>query len=448
MRFIAVLMTLFVACTSAAVAAEYRIDFEEKVETTIPAGTVKAGKKVEADRTDVINDTVSVVLGPDYLWAITPTGKKFIDFAGKRMFTYDEKTKTYTNVSLFSDIAFRWAEFQNRQMLSELLSKSGIKNGVQSQTDIEHLFALQMPGTSLAAVKPVFDWSTVDGVEVFEKDGTEYVRFKPSSQAVPKELERAWMHALIYAFPMHPEIRKALLDSGRLPQEMTLVRPDQIERHVISLKFVDAKPVEAGLGKGPLEGYKPDTSKVFADVKPTPVAGIPKNRNDVVAFAKAAAARGDNVDALLSWFEWSIMTGEEPVQAIKEMKPKIDSDKHLRDLIGGFGEGEPNAQLQSLKRLDPLPLKKKYMLDVYKGNLLCQLDKGREGIALLKNAIRSNPKLAGAISDLADNYMAAYDTPAAFELWERAEAIAPNHKMLEREKKLKDHLQHSYPDFF
>lgn len=434
-------------------AAEWRMVFDETVERVTPKGTASQGKQpLKEDEVSRETGTRELRLGDQYVWWISATDSTLYDFRNRRELMFSGASKSYQDYSLFADICFRYYEFQNRQMLQGLLEKAGIKEmHVAGQLpEAESLFSIEIPTTQISDLQKQFTRTVDGGVEKYINGGKTYVTFKPSEQSVPKEYERSWMHALMYPIRMAPEIRKQISATERVPAELSTYLPDTARVTTISLKLKEAGPAKDELGTAPLAGYKLEPFKVFDEIKPTTTTpNIPRTKTDVQAFADSATARGDNVDALLAWFEWGIMTGEQPIEQLKAMRTKIDSDPKVQLLFGGFGGGPPEDQLASLKKLEALPLKKKYLLDVYEGNIyisgLRQPDKGME---LLKRAIKANPRLVGAISDLGDCYIEMYETPTGFALYDKALEMSPEHQMLGKVKMIKAKLEHEFPDFF
>jgi hypothetical protein len=414
----------FLACAAETPAgvSEYRLVFQETIDVK---GKPKRTQQAE------------VILGPHYVWMISGGTRRLYNFDMHRIYFVSDAKKSYSDASLFSDLAFRVNEIRGRAAMPEV--------------DRETLFGVTMPDKQAGHV--AFEKKVEAGTWTFKHGGKDYVTFKPDPRELPHAFQKGYGRFLTYHVPMHPDVRRQIVDTGKLPAKLTTVIPgDATQSANITLELKEAGPMKTLVSTKVPGGYLEIQPKELDSLKPNKADTIPRVVGDVYAFVKDATARGDLVDVSLALTEWTLMTGEQlslDAEAMKVFADKGKTDKNLQLLHQAESTiSGKEKQLEAVTKLNALPLKKKYVLDVLRGKILAVNGKLPEAIAAAKKAIVANPRMVGAYADLGEYYYKQYQMPIAFEVWDRGASIMPLHPSLKKVKELQARLQHDFPDYF
>jgi len=167
----------------------------------------------------------------------------------------------------------------------------------------------------------------------------------------------------------------------------------------------------------------------------------------------AAMAQGQVLEAVLTNMSILIMSGDgaSPAAWLAQHRDAIQSNELAHSLTGNL---EPRDQagaqksLQILSDLHKQPGSAGYMLDVFQGNIFLGLRDGKAGAEHLLAALSVNPYLLGAWKDLGGHYYQSFQTDKAWDCWDAARRVNPQHPMLMRITEMERQLRTAFPQFF
>jgi hypothetical protein len=368
------------------------------------------------------------------------------DFDRREILWVDHDARTVTHSSLFSDVAFRDAEFANRIMLSQVLSKAGVEHGPFDQTQLEVLFSMKKgdPGEPIEMKESGATLS-------FSVGGTEITTFTPDARALPEVLRQTLGRFLVYCCSLHPDVRRRIGERGHIPASLEYRYRDTPSIFDVDLQLRTARSSANAISVP--SGFTPQ-----ADDRPLSVLlrrvsvsdEAKKSDDDYLQEAKSFRESGHAVDALLTLFEMVLATGVQPVDEIRQVATENREDEQLQTLLTAMrvaGE-DPQKALDLNVSIDRDGLQKRHVLKIFQANYQTSLGNGDQAVGLFLDALKVNPYIAGVYKDLGDIYYRQYDMHTAWQCWDAARRVAPNHPMLGDIQNLEQHLQAAYPEFF
>jgi len=411
------------------------------------------GKKAPAGPT-ISQRKLTVSLGHDYISVDSADSKRIWRFDTRRVITINKKEKRYVDDSLYADLAFRQAELNNRMMLGSIIQKAGIRTDVMgSQTALEELFGIDAPSVSLSSIVPKYDVITDGGTIKFNHKGHTRAEFKTDGDITDNDAKTGFRHFLCYQVQVHPEVRKAIVETGKFPDTM-MFRTDNlpVSAYRQTLKLTSSAVTDTS-GESIPEGLALESSKELGDlIHHAEDKSNKPDREDSVQFAHDALAAGNRLDAMLALMEVGLSSGDKLVDEVKKLNEGADKDPQFQLFIKAVSlSTDPHSSQDAEKlfdQIDRTKLKKAYELDIYKANCVLADGKPAEAGQLFIKALKANPYISGAWADLGDTYYSSFRMDLAWQCWDEARRLSPANPIAAKVNELEDHLRSSYPDFF
>jgi hypothetical protein len=419
---------------------------------------------------------LAVSLGLDYVDIVEGGRETLYDFRLRRRLMLDRGARTFTNLSLYGDVAFRRFELGKRGTLAAMFREVA--------HDDEPLalrpFWVESDLGMLSDVKerPQFsEEALVDGALRFSAEGKEVALFAPGPDAVPEEFRVSFLHFLRFRLPLHPDVLANIARDGRMPQRIVFVTVEGEEHHVAGLVLARS---ERGFVDYPLP----------TDFEPRPLAGVAADQEALslrgllpVMLAAAAGRRGNGprplgdyrraIDAALlhrQGYAAALLIAEMTLQygssAIDCSTGPREVRCHSGEELGRLLSDDPRAfrlykaqtrnprdSLQEASsweglRADTLP--SGYVIDVFLADRLSASGHRREAMGAFSRAFNGNPYLGGAYKLLGDHFLRASRTDLAWICYDLGRVLPgrPKDDALAAVGTLEQNLVAQYPGFF
>jgi tetratricopeptide (TPR) repeat protein len=148
---------------------------------------------------------------------------------------------------------------------------------------------------------------------------------------------------------------------------------------------------------------------------------------------------------------FTVTSHKEPAAGAKAAGQPVFSNELAHSLLGILeprDQASAQKSLQILSELHNQSGSAGYMLDVFQGNILLGLRDGKAGAEHLLAALSINPYLLGAWKDLGGHYYQSFQTDKAWDCWDAARRVNPQHPMLLRINEIERQLRTTFPEFF
>lgn len=415
----------------------------------------KNGEKQEKDS----NSQLTVGLGDSYFYVASGGRKSVFDFRKKRIFEIDDAKKVYSDISLFYNIGFRYMEFQNRLFIRDVLQKALEKSKADSPSydeifDIESLFGIVIPNST---EQPIMENKRGDNYD-YTLNNQIVVECKFSSNPLTEQEGALFEKYLIYMCYLHPKIRKKIIAKKQVPQylrytiktipgtistEMNLVKviTEQRDSYVILSDYVKVYSI---------------TNKVLASIVNDVMSGKSSvkrlAREDFYKIADELQAKGNYFDAMLSILEYSLQTGDSASEKMREIiSAADDKDERLRTFSQIPNPKDKESALEALKAhhsINREGLTHGYIIDIMIGDIEMMTGGSNKAKESFLNVLKENPYIAGVYKDLGDVFNSSYDTVSAWQCWDIARFLYPDHKIMQQINEYEKWLVDNFPDFF
>ena len=411
------------------------------------AGATASGKPVQpSDKTFPL----LVTLGHQYLIVEAEGTRTIYDFERLRVLRIDLSGAKYTDDSLYSDIGFRALEFQNRIMLGTALQAGKLPANPMEPALVEQLFSLSNPKGETQ-----IDQRHAEGDLEFFWGKQKLVSVSDKTQALAAGYQSEYWRFLRYYAGGHPKVYGALTSVKGVPKKISFVLTNMgTETREIALDAIhnaaDTPYSREGLELAAREQEPYNTLKLLG---PDAAAKLTERMDAATKARDAAMAQGQVLEAVLTNMSILIMSGDgaSPAAWLAQHRDAIQSNELAHSLTGNL---EPRDQagaqksLQILSDLHKQPGSAGYMLDVFQGNIFLGLRDGKAGAEHLLAALSVNPYLLGAWKDLGGHYYQSFQTDKAWDCWDAARRVNPQHPMLMRITEMERQLRTAFPQFF
>jgi hypothetical protein len=391
-----------------------------------------------------------VTLGHQYLITEAEGTRTIYDFERLRILRITLASARYTDDSLYLDIGFRALEFQNRLMLGSALQAGKVAANPMEPVLVEQLFSLSNPKGNTH-----IEQRHTDGAVEFFSGKQQLMTVSDRTRELPPGYQAEYWRFLRYYAGGHPKAYAALSPVNGVPENITFVLTNMgTETRGIALNSIAATPDTRysleGLTHAPPDQEPARTLNLLGADAPAKLA----ERMDTTVKARdAAIAQGHVLEAVLFNMALLIMRGDGTSLApwLAEHREAIQNDESARLLSASLASQDPASApkvLQTLTGLHDQSGNAGYMLDVFEGNTLFSMRDGKSGADHLLAALKVNPYLLGAWSDLAGHYYQSYEVDKAWACWDAARRVDPQHKMLLRITEMERQLRTAFPEFF
>lgn len=386
-------------------------------------------------------------------------GSSVIDIqAGDAVTVYDYPAwKIYHSVpakdgfeqsSLYTDLGFRTAEFQNRLHLGSALAAAGIADNPMDRVLMEHLFSLRSDEAADLTRE-----ETAAAVSFSHKDKPLFT-YSTAGTAVPQALLKPFIIFLSTQYGIHPDIADALAQQPLIPERMVIHRcntgkTDEISLHLTRTQFDAPRPTRS-LQQEIIPGSDP----VFALAEKTremEQSAFDAACGSMLARAPKRAEEGRLLDAACLFISLGLATGTQQMPpAFFDWKDQILADPDVAALFTALSPRSREEAEKAAETLGALTAKAsdgRFTLLIFKANTLESLGQPAEAAACFLEALEQEPAVTGAWKDLGDVYYQMYRPRKAWACWNTARALNPNHPFIEDIQALEDKLRHEHPEF-
>src|SRR6185369_6644912 len=212
-------------------AEETILFFERQVQTTTLRPAAQGGNAV----TDSSRAEIMVALGDHRLVVYEPDRVWVYDFTHRRVQSISPREGTYSDWSLFGFVAFKEMELENRLALRrQILSQRG--RARPSVLDLESLFSLPAGSTRPGANESYADSSRPGHLRVLVNH-TIAVDAVLSDTAFAPGRAAAFGRYLAFHAHLHPDARRALLRTGKVPRRLFYRYRDFNEESLVMLRL-------------------------------------------------------------------------------------------------------------------------------------------------------------------------------------------------------------------
>jgi hypothetical protein len=416
------------------------------------------------------SDTLIISLGQQHLGVDDGHNKRVYDFARRRIVYLNLDQHEYSSWSLYSGIAARVRELENRFNLGASLpvEKTSGKNFF-GRYDNEANLGLEIPGMKSNEPDPVITRTDLSesGWE-FWHDNLSVVQFAPAKEILPAVFYPRFANFLAYECSIHPKIRRQIVATGKIPQllavrwqlggesKAAIYRLQSIE-HGAS----DSTTLPVGFQPAPAKGNPAESLlHLISLVREDGRTAHRSTREQVERFAKDAISQHRALDAYFALLEYRLQSGERHPNDFRQYQRDFDQDDRCRLYITSQDQSSSEAcrkGLAACESIDRTGLQKAYMLDLQRADLLQILGRGKgpnqqnQTVAaekLFLSVLETNPFLAGAYHDLGRLYDETFRSSEAWLCFDTARQISPDHFMLKGITNLELRFEHDFPDYF
>ncbi|MGA7326882.1 MAG: hypothetical protein WBX25_20925 [Rhodomicrobium sp.] len=438
----------------------------------------------------------TVILAADFIDVAVGEVHQLDDFGLRRTLCWSAAQNIIDNQSYYWQPAFRIMELANRQRLSEVWRKFADKSTQSAPLDnpywVEQEFAAQLVNSAplVASTSSGYvDWQLADRVVArSSEDGYAF------SAAERKALTRYLSRRL----DLHPQIRAAIVASGKLPRRIELVRWQPFAQglpaasssargvavnestKIITFSQLNRTKVTYPLPSGLTASISKEAQGATAESKAQrsaveAIAGFAQpakpSCDDVLDHIKSACVANHPLEAILVFFMfsqqygWVMQSDKKMAERVQELMPILRRQlqspaaaefKRASDLAGLQGEGADREKaaeyLVSATSLDSLPF------GTFRFVTLANLVRGSRDVSKWEKKIWEKipslvdcycfhiaryPWASNVFKDLGDLWYHSFNTRKAWEAWDLGRAVDPHWKegamnsILQMENKLR-----------
>ena len=404
--------------------AEETILFYERLTQTVALRPAKEGGNVV---TDTSRTETMVALGDHRLAVYEPLQVSLYDFGRRRVLTVSTRHGTYSDWSLYALVAFKEMELEDRLALRRRI-RAAHPGQAPSVLELESLFSIAA-GTPQAAKGESFaDSSSAGRVRVLINRRMVLEAFPTDTAFAPGRAEM-FDRFLAFQAHLHPNARRALLRSGKVPRQIVYRYRDFNNETVVMLRLfrVSSAP----------EGNDPTANSDRVDVDDPDYREL----NARLAACRQCATRGDwigasrrfeataldsghYVDAALARAERVLGACEPDSTWPAALEQRARGDSAIGALRLGMVWRDSAGAAAALRRLDRVNgerLEKGYVLDYLRARARFAVSDFETAAYLMMGGLGGNPCMAGGWLDLAHGYLKAFQPVLAWICLEAAE---------------------------
>jgi len=450
-------MKLFIAIALSCIPlhAGTLIKFDIKETKSDTKATEKSGANVSPDANSSHIYKLELFLDSKQIVYKKTDSLLVLDLDSDKMGTYVSKNKgvSYVKSSMYSVIAYRERERQNRKMLGNVLKETGakMKDELTDPVQMDHIFSTKLE----KAAK--LERTIKDGVVSFSYQGNAMLSYSTSGSVLDNSQQSQFIVALKYNYGIHPDILKELASLGKCPErlEFTMHGLEKISYELKMTKILPKQdsPVGADLSKLKLDEFIDDkrAAPALKKLQEHRKLGFKNVTASYLTKATKLVEAKKPLDAFLCMMAYCLATSE-----------NIPRDKVA--MIRGLG-ADPLVlkMMQSLNPTDDAGLKKsvkaftelidqadegKAILHIFRANMYEGLNQHQSALDDFWVALGSEPMIVGAWKNAGDIYLTNYNANEAWQCWQIAEGIFPEHKFLNDISERELRLRNDYPGYF
>lgn len=401
-------------------------------------------QKVGEDAKDA---SLAVTLAPDWYSIDDGTARAIFDFAKRRIYRSGEKG--YDETSLFSYVAGREVELDNRIFLGRAMEAAKTNQHLFALPLQEHELSLQKAGS--AATK--FEAATKNGEQVRSWKKQELLAWSEERyDATPAE-RAAFVRFLRYHFGGHPALLADLQKGDGIPKRVRLTTG--MVNTVTTIAVAEPRRTDDGPYPALTGTRTPHTTDAMAPALATALATTPASaraaKQKQLADAKRLAEADHALAFLLSGIETNLMFGGDFPSELMPLLAKVRAHPDIAAFttaVSPRSADEAKAALETLTRLQKVAAEKAYVLRIFHGNHSQNLGDSETAADDYRAALIANPLITGLWKDYGMMLLSSYQAEAAWQCFDAARAIAPSHALVEDVDRLEARLLKDHPEYF
>ncbi|MBX3073296.1 hypothetical protein KF728_14935 [Candidatus Obscuribacterales bacterium] len=432
------------------------LKLEYKIEKTIET-EANHGKKTTALTTNHDSSNQTFLLDSNAFAISKNEDEMQFQFADRRIRFLDHKTRTYRDVSIYPILVNRFAAMQRTYLIRKELTD--LKQEFQSNIDsftMSCITGLPFPKEENVELSSTEKDKTV----TFRHNGRVVTTVTFSDTPIADAFCISYGKALLYELELHPLVRKQILERKmvieRLSYDVELRTAEDFKSREKRSTTVQLIGTANDTGKILIpDGYK----KAFSEDSPLhklqETVFLPDHpielpsQDKVVSDAQELIKKKETLDAFLCLLEFGIESNN-ATEPVRRMIKKLSQNESPISKMGKLHEARTNQEIaEALEEFDQIkkqaPLKG-YLIEVFKGNVASQSDMKADEMFL--NALNQNPLLTGTYVDLAAYSNSRKRFVLAWDCYDLARQICPDHPTLNRVRFLEKSLADSYPEYF
>lgn len=431
-RLLAAFLLLFAAAASAAMT---EVTLRRRVVSTIE------------EKSQTEDKPVRVLLAPTSLVTDDRWIRVIRDFNTRRVYTIDLVKKTTTEGSLYAEVAGRDAEMQNREGLDEMLRAGGSK----------------MPFTMAANENEMSMRASKSTTKITRSEEKGTIRFRSgdellaevSTEVIPTDeaTRKAFVRYIRYDAGGHPDILSAIASMSGIPRIVRIIRSGTGGESKLTVSAVKTIPDETwtiGPTRLALQDH-PNAGAIATRAWTATPEQIAATKKKIVDEAVALGDGGEPLESFLAFLEYSFVAGTGLPPEFQGQKEKFLADANVHLVATSLrpdSKEEAQTSLTNLENVRKLAKQRAYIIDILIGNMKAHLgDSDGEAEELFK-AVSAQPLLAGVWHDLGQNAYKHFDAIRAWDSWDIARHIAPQHGQMKDVVEFEQRLVVEYPEYF
>lgn len=404
----------------------------------------------EENKKEHHEDNVSLVLGINKLFVETISNKTIIDLEREQFIALDKKNKSYVIYSLYALPTFKLMEIKNRELLREVHKTIKLKETTDRIFDLEMEFGIK----SNFPLEEKIIFETKDNTLIAKYAGKIVTQVKFSDADVLAKHKNMFEKYFLYTCELQPDIRKKILDKGKLLQELSYTTNSLSQ--TVTIKYImkaaqSIKDISFEVPQDYEQVYSED-ERVGNLITRLQDKSKMTTREQYEAKISKLLNSERILEAILIFSESNLQYGTFAKQ-LKDPRIKNLQGQDLTN-IANISVAKPksvkevDALFESVKNTIDKKLDGHEVLYINLSNFYYDVGALSQAKTFMYKALDINPFITGALVDLGKIYYLGYDVPVTFMLCDQAMKIAPNHSLLEWCSKLKNVTKNRLPEYF
>jgi len=462
-KLLPIFATLFLFSCANNKAVISKIDFD--VKTKITKTKLIDGEEKNLSTTD-LQTSLSLFIGRDFIEYQNSNNKTLINFSQKRKFIFDKDGKQIADNSLYAEAAYRIMESANRFGLNQMMKAAKIKTyKADDIVLIEHLFSITSKNKSPIKI------NKTDYEIVYLSDRDDYL--VTTSTKLKAKLKKHEIKQLVkflrYDYGIHPVILADFEKRSVLPEKIKIKFYEINQVREIEITVLNhhneiedlSRLSQTAISNAGSENNK--FANLFLRAQLLSQNDIENYQETILKKAVKAAENKKFLEAMLNFFSYANLVSENaglPPEFFR-FKSDIARDSDVKELVAAINptsfSKDPQKMLNILNRAEKKAGGGAALLLIYKANNLISsskslpkniIEKEEKPQELFYRALSQNPFLANAWIDLGKIFHSNYNSFDAWQCYDIAKKLSPNHKMLEQIYKTEQQIELYHPEFF
>lgn len=394
--------------------------------------------------------SISVQIFPEgYIWVNSNNDSTIYDYNKKRIYRLNSKS----NTSLYSVIAFRLSEAQNRLYLGSILSKANVPPLINQPSIIDHTFSIK----SHTPLTYTVSNTTENGIVSFISSANILSSF--SEKTIPAEPAnlKGFIMFLRYEYGIHPDILDRITSQKGIPKKLiiydyNLNDKDKVTLELSSIRDINSKKLKKALKRQDKIslGDKSDLGLQIDSLKPNQKK-VSQYVDNLLKSADSLYKKEHYIESVLAYLEFSILTGKNLPEGFLNKKESFMEKDSVKQLFASINPGKEEYMLGAIQKLihyQQTAQKHQAVLYLFEANL--RLSEGNPRLAkkLYLKSLKLSPYLVGAYHDLGNLFSKEYDMQSAWACWDIARKVMPNHNILKEISKNEVFYEKTFPEYF